>query len=87
MCIRDSNIINWREFIADFLCDGGSLYFNNNAYLLWMIDNQQCKIKEIGYRDQQSLIAALNLAQHIAAREGYAEKMCIRDSFFITKDK
>ncbi len=67
------NIINWREFIADFLCDGGSLYFNNNAYLLWMIDNQQCKIKEIGYRDQQSLIAALNLAQHIAAREGYAE--------------
>ena len=67
--IRNSS--NWREFIEDFLCDGGSLYFNRNAYLLWMIDNRQCRIKEIGYRQDKDLTAALQLARYIAAREGY----------------
>lgn len=69
--LRDEQ--NWREFAGDFLCDGGSLYLCDDAYLLWTQSEQRCRIKEIGYRHPDALRAAVQLGQAIAAREGFAE--------------
>jgi len=62
----------WRHFFEDFLGDGGSLYLNPDAYLLWLIEDGVCKIKEIGYADGNALYKALDLAKHIAATRGFS---------------
>jgi predicted acetyltransferase len=68
--IRDQ--AGWRHFFADFLCDKGSLYLSSDAYLLWLVENDQCKIKEIGYTDNSALKNALALGRHVAKIQGFA---------------
>jgi len=62
----------WRHFFEDFLCDGGSLFLSEDAYLLWMIDEGVCKIKEIGYTNKNALDNALIFGKKIAKKEGFA---------------
>lgn len=67
--IRDKT--SWKNFLEDFLCDNGSLYLCEDAYLLWLIEDGLCKIKEIGYTDQTALKKALQLGSHIAKTKGF----------------
>lgn len=67
--IRDK--AGWRSFLGDYLCDKGGLYFSSDAYLLWIIEDGICKIKEIGYMNKSALEKSLDLGKHIARAHGF----------------
>ncbi|NLF80204.1 MAG: GNAT family N-acetyltransferase [Clostridia bacterium] len=58
---------NWRNFLTDFLCDGGGLYVANDAYLLWIIEDGMLKIKELGFTSRAALQRGVVLGRQIAA--------------------
>ena len=66
---------NWKNLLADFLCDGGDLWISKTGYLLWYpdLDGTCFRIHELGYATQTALEEALALAQGLAANHGYTQ--------------
>ncbi|MBQ6808866.1 MAG: GNAT family N-acetyltransferase [Firmicutes bacterium] len=62
---------NWRNFMEDFLCEGGSLWMSSKAYLLWLPEKGNFRIHEIGYATEAALQEAISLAQTLARKEGF----------------
>lgn len=62
---------NWRNFLADFLCDEGGIYVAPDAYLLWLIEDGTLKIKELGFTSRAALQRGIVLGRQIAASRGH----------------
>lgn len=62
---------NWRGFLGEHDTDQGGILSSEQAYLLWLPDENVLRLREIGYADKRALLDALEVAQRFAADQGF----------------